>query len=159
MIPLSDLTQQPFLRGVPEACLAPLADCARAVRLAAGEYLLRQGQPADRFYLLTEGEVTLTSFLPGQGALPVEVLGAGEALGWSWLLPPYQWHFDAQARTAVAAIRFDADCLRRHMEADHELGYRLQQRFLGVVLRRLQASRLQLLDVYDLPCGGRRWGP
>ncbi len=85
-----------------------------------------------------------SSFQSGGCALRV----TRDALGWSWLFPPYRWHLDAVARGAVAAIGFDGACLRGKCDADHELGYQLMGRLADLMLRRLIATRLQLLDVY-----------
>ena len=71
-------------------------------------------------------------------------------LGWSWLFPPYQWHFDARALELTRTTALDGQCLRIKCEEDHELGYRLGQRFAHVMMQRLQATRLQLLDVYGV---------
>ena len=75
---------------------------------------------------------------------------AGEVFGWSWLFPPYRWHFDVQALDLTRALVFDGQCLRAKCEADHDLGYALMQRFAQVIVQRLQATRLQLLDLYGV---------
>lgn len=148
---LKALARHPFLAGLPGEVPRALAGLARPERFAAGDLLLRQGQAAQRLFLLDSGEVVLISPVPHRGEAVVETLRGGEVLGLSWLLPPYQWHFDARARTPVAALALDAEALRRCMEADHELGYQLQRRILAVLLTRLQESRLQRLDVYAEP--------
>ena len=73
---------------------------------------------------------------------------AGEILGWSWLLPPYQWKFNARAMESIRAIALDGKCLRTKCEENHDLGYELLKRFAQVIEKRLEATRLQLLDVY-----------
>jgi CRP-like cAMP-binding protein len=78
----------------------------------------------------------------------IATVGPGETLGYSWLFEPYRWQFDARAREPVAALAFDAVCLRSKCDAYHELGYELMRRFAAGMLRRLQATRLQLVDVY-----------
>jgi CRP-like cAMP-binding protein len=94
--------------------------------------------------------VALQVFVPQRGPITVETVAAGEVLGWSWLFPPYRWHFDAQALELVRAIAFDGQCLRNKCAEDHDLGYALMQRFAQIMLQRLQATRLQLLDVYGV---------
>ncbi len=78
----------------------------------------------------------------------IETIEAGEVIGWSWLFPPYRWHFDARALAPVRATRFDGACLRGKCEADPALGYDLMSRFAQVLIERLQWTRLRLLDVY-----------
>jgi CRP-like cAMP-binding protein len=80
--------------------------------------------------------------------LTIETLGEGDLLGWSWLFPPYRWQFDALAIEAVRAIAMDGKCLREKCEKDHDLGYDLMKRFSRIMTLRLQAARLQLLDIY-----------
>ncbi|MDX1656503.1 MAG: cyclic nucleotide-binding domain-containing protein [Candidatus Competibacteraceae bacterium] len=126
-----------------------LAGCARELTFAQGDYLLRQDQPAERFYLLEAGSVVLKVYSPRRGPIPVQTLGPGEPLGWSWLLPPYRWHFDARALEPVQVLAFDAPCLRARMDQDPAFGYPLLRALLAVMARRLQATRLQLLDVYE----------
>jgi CRP-like cAMP-binding protein len=120
------------------------------VRFAAGDDLFREGDVADRFYLIRHGHVALQVFIPGQGRITIETIAAGEVLGWSWLFPPYRWHFDAQALELSRAIAFDGACLRAKCDEDHDLGYMLMQRFAQVMTQRLQATRLQLLDLYGV---------
>jgi CRP-like cAMP-binding protein len=105
---------------------------------------------ANQFYLLRHGKVALQISVPERGSVTIETMEAGEVCGWSWLLPPYRWHFDVQALDLTRALVFDGQCLRTKCEADHDLGYALMQRFAQVIVQRLQATRLQLLDLYGV---------
>jgi hypothetical protein len=87
-----------------------------------------------------------TPFIPGKGVIIIQTLSAGEVLGWSWLFPPYVWHFGAITLEPTDLIVFDAEFLRRKAGEDHEFGYELAMRVGAVMLERLQATRLQLLD-------------
>jgi CRP-like cAMP-binding protein len=118
------------------------------VRFEAGQYLFREGDPADQFYLLRQGRVALELTAPGRGAVTFQTLGPGEIVGVSWLIPPYRLNYDAKALELVRAIAMDAACLRQKCEADHHLGYEMMKRFMPVLIQRLQATRLQILDVY-----------
>jgi len=142
------LGRVPFLAGLPSDRTALLAGCARNVHFDAGELLFREGEPADVFYVVRHGDVAIETFVPARGAVVIETIGAGEALGWSWLFPPYRWHFDARALSGVRATSFDAACLRDKCSADPALGYELMGRFAQVLIERLQWTRLRLLDVY-----------
>jgi len=142
------LTESPLLGDLRADQLSLIAGCAKNVRFEAGEAILREGTPADTFYLLRSGSVLIDVAVPGKEALTIETIHAGETLGWSWLFEPYRVQFDGHAREPVAAIAFDALCLRGKCDANHELGYELMRRFAGVMLHSLQAARFQLLDVY-----------
>jgi len=134
--------------GLDTRWLELIASCARNEHVSAGEYLFYEGQPADRFFLIRRGRATLEVHAPGLGPKVIETFEEGEVVGWSWLFKPYRWQFDARANSPTSVVAFDAACLRGKCEADHELGYQLMQRFASAMLERLQATRLQLLDVY-----------
>ena len=142
------LAGHPFFEGLEQPYLDLITSCASNVRFDAGEHLLREGESADQFYLLRHGRVALETYAPPRGPITVETIEAGEVLGWSWLFPPYQWHFGARALTPVRATAFDGACLRRKCDEDPALGYELVTRFAQVILERLQWTRLRLLDVY-----------
>jgi CRP-like cAMP-binding protein len=144
------LAEHPFLRGLEPRYLALLAGCAANVRFDAGRYIFREGEEADRFYIIRHGKVALELSAPERGALTIQTLGAGDVLGWSWLFPPYRWRFDARALELTRAIALDGACLRRKCDEDHSFGYELVKRFAQVIVERLQATRLQLLDVYGV---------
>ena len=141
----------PLFAGLSEAQLELVVGCAHNEHASPGALLFREGDPAGRFYLVRKGAVALELVAPGRDALVIATLGEGEGVGWSWLFPPYRWQFDGRASTATSLIAFDAACLRGKCDADHELGYRLMQRFAASMVERLQATRLQLLDVYGRP--------
>lgn len=142
------VAEHPVLAGLPGDAVSLVAGCARNVAFAPGELLLAEGSQADTFYLLRRGTVALELHAPGAGSLVVETLRAGQVLGWSWLFPPYRWHFDARALEPVGAIAVDGACLRSKADADPAFGYELVRRFTAVILDRLQATRLRLLDLY-----------
>jgi CRP/FNR family cyclic AMP-dependent transcriptional regulator len=142
------VAESPIFNGLEKAHLELIAGCARNTGFEAGHYLFREGGQADTFYLVRHGRVMLETFVPGRGALTVETVDAGDVVGWSWLFPPYRWHFDARALDMVRAVAFDGACLRGKLEGDHTLGYELLGRFSPVMLERLQAARMQLMDVY-----------
>jgi len=142
------LGRHPFFAGFAAAHGRLVAGCARNQRFAAGEYLFREGDPADAFFLVRHGRVALELVEPGRPPVVFATLGEGEIVGASWLLPPYRWRFAARAVELTRAIGIDAACLRGKCEADHHLGYEMMKRFLPILVERLQATRLQILDVY-----------
>ncbi len=144
------LAQQPFFKDLAEHHLDLLTGCASNVRFQPGDFIFREGEEANHFYLLRGGKVSIEIFAPQRGPITIETLGEGDILGWSWLIPPYTWRFDAKALNVTRALALDAVCLRSKCEQDHELGYELFKRFAHVIEQRLQATRLQLLDVYDV---------
>jgi CRP/FNR family transcriptional regulator, cyclic AMP receptor protein len=122
-------------------------DAGATSTLTRGRFLLREGEPAERFFLIRRGSVALEVQAPGR-TLRIETLGAGDPVGWSWLFAPYRWQLDARALEPCELLGFDGVCLRGKCETDHDLGYELMRRFAENLVDRLQATRLQLLDVY-----------
>jgi len=142
------LAKQPFLAGLSERQLGILADNSMPAAFKPDEFIFLEGDPANRFYLILEGEVALEAPIDEagfrKGAVPIETVRAGNVLGWSWLFPPYYWHFDARAMTPVKAIFFYGTTLREQCERDHDLGYELMKRLSEVVINRLQMTRQQI---------------
>ena len=139
------LVGHPFLSGLEDRHLDLLVGCASNVRFDAGQFILREGEEANQFYLIRHGKVALEVSAPGHGPIIILTLGEGEVLGWSWLVPPYRWKFDARAVELTRAIVLDGKCLRTKSEQDHDLGYELLKRFAHIIEKRLAATILQLL--------------
>jgi CRP-like cAMP-binding protein len=145
------LAEHPFFGGLDDKYLKLLVGCATNVRFNQGQVIFRQGDEANQFYLIRHGRVAVEIHSPERGNLIVETLGEGEVFGWSWLIGPHRWRFDARALELMRAIALDGKCLRTKCEEDHDLGYQLLKRFSHVMAQRLEATRLQLLDVYAVP--------
>ena len=144
------LAEHPFLKGLEPNHLKILVGCASNVRFDVGQFILREGEEANNFYIIRHGKVAIELFAAERGAITIQTIGEGEILGWSWLIPPYRWRFDARAVDLTRAIALDGKCLRTKCEQDHNLGYELLKRFAHVIALRLEATRLQLSDVYGI---------
>lgn len=140
------IARQPFFEGLSESHLTLFADSAREMHFAAGESIMVEGSPANRFYLIMEGRVVLGAELEDRGIVPVQTLGPGDDLGWSWLFPPYHMHLSARALSHVHVIFFYATQLREEAERDHEFGYQLTKRITKVVIQRLRATQQRLVE-------------
>ena len=141
-----DIAGHPFCRGLSVRHVQILIDSAMETEFAAGQLIFREGDIANRFYLLQAGQVALESSAREREPILIQTVGAGDVLGWSWLFPPYYWHFDARAVERTTAIFFYGTRLREQCEADHDLGYELIKRISLILLNRLQATRRQLLE-------------
>lgn len=138
------------------ATLAPqhqavLTGCARNHRFAAGDYLCREGAPADEFFIIRQGHAALEIAPPARRAVVLETLGPGDVAGASWLIPPYRWNADIRAVETTLALGIGAACLRNKCETDNEFGYAMMKCFLPALVQSLNAARLQALDVYAGP--------
>jgi CRP/FNR family transcriptional regulator, cyclic AMP receptor protein len=143
------LSSQPFLRGVPREQIEMLARESMPTQFTAGELILEDGAPANRFYILLEGQVEIEAPVVEGSPVHIQTIGPGEVLGWSWLFPPYHWHFDARAVTPVKAIFFYGVRLREMCEANPALGYSFMRRISEVVIHRLQGARADLVALHQ----------
>ena len=141
----AQIAAHPFLIGIGAHHLRLLADCATRSHFEAGHVIFREGEAANRFYLIEHGRVVLESSTLGE-PVKIDEIGDGDLLGWSWLFPPYAWHFTARALESTAAIFFYGTVLREYCEKDHTLGFELFKRMSAVMLRRLQAARQKLMS-------------
>jgi len=123
--------------------------CAEEVRFNRDQYLVRQGQGAERFFLIRKGQVRVELVGEDKKPIPVQTVGPNEIVGWSWMIPPYRWSFDVRAQEPTIAIVFDGSALRKTCEKDFELGFRLLQRVNFALLQRLEALRAQLLEIHS----------
>jgi CRP/FNR family cyclic AMP-dependent transcriptional regulator len=142
------LAEHSFFEGLRPEHMALLVGCASNVRFGAGSFIFREGEEADRFFIIREGKVAIEIPAGRRKTITIETLGPDDVLGWSWMVSPYRWRFTARVVEATRAIALDAACLRGKCQADHELGYEMLNRVLQVVEQRLQATRMQLIDVY-----------
>jgi len=148
------LSDHPFLSSIPIGSLRRLAAHVQSHTYPAGEQVFREGQIANRFFLIRNGLVRLDLEVAGRGQVEVETLGCDSALGWSWLFSPYRWHLTATAVERTSMLIFDTDALQIAMAADPPLGYELIRRFSGVMFDRLVATRLQLTGDAEIPTAG-----
>ena len=148
---VADWQSHPFLEGLSPEHLTALVECAMPSGFEAGEVVFREGEIANRFYLILQGRVVLEAAVRNHPPVPVDSVGAGGVLGWSWLFPPCTWHFTARAIQPVQAIFFYGTWLRERCAADPAFGYELMRRTATVVVRRLQAARLQLIHLATGP--------
>ena len=137
----------PFLAGMNRTQLAVLMNCATAADFKARQTILREGEFADRYYLIETGKVALESIDNFGEPTAIETIGAGDLLGWSWMFPPYVWQFSARAIEPTTAIFFYGTILREFCEKDHSLGYELLKRISALMVKRLEAPRKQMLSV------------
>lgn len=143
------LEDHPFVQGMHFDHVRTLLGCCSNRHYEVGEQLFYGGNESNEFYLIREGNVSLELNVPGHGGLRLETRGGGDILGWSWLIKPYRWHFDARALTPVAALVIDARCLREKCEHDKEFGYDILRRFSELMVRDVRSMSLQLIDMYS----------
>lgn len=146
--PAEWLQQNPCFKTLEPRYIQIMAQTATEKSALAGTFIFKQGEAAQHFYLIRSGDVALEMYAAARGVVRIQSLHAAEVLGWSWMLPPYQWHFDARALTDTLLWQCDAVDFLARCEADPVMGYQVQKCFSQIMVQRLQATRLQLMDVY-----------
>lgn len=146
----------PFTATMSDDHITTLEGCGVALALfGPDEKIVREGGKADACFFIDDGDVALEFYVGGAESRTVQTVHGGEIVGWSWLIPPYRGAFDATALTPVTALRVDAVLLREAMERDRLFGYEMMKRFCDVIVRRLAASRIRLIDMYGPAASGR----
>ena len=142
------IAEHPYLSGIDPQWIELLSGCAANRKYEAGSYIFREGQEANEFFLIRSGRIAVEMAMPNHDPITVATVLDGDVLGWSWLLPPYQWKFQGRVVEPTRVFALDGKCLRQKCEANHDLGYELLKRFCKIIDRRLDQARFQLLDVY-----------
>jgi CRP/FNR family cyclic AMP-dependent transcriptional regulator len=142
------LAEHVFFKDFAPAHRALIAGCGKNVHFDSGQLIAKTGEPANQFFAIREGRASIEIHAPWREPLILETVEAGDIVGWSWLFPPYRWKFDVRAVEPVHAISFDGACLREKCERDPAMGFDFMKRFGQVFILRLEAARLQLLDLY-----------
>jgi CRP-like cAMP-binding protein len=133
------LSEHPFFQGLSKEHLQVLVGCASNVRRDEGSLVFQAGGDANEFYLIREGRIALEAVQAGRNPVTVLELARGDILGWSWLVPPYQWKFDARVLEPTRALKLNGKCLREKWEKDHDLGFELLRRFATISEERISA--------------------
>jgi CRP-like cAMP-binding protein len=142
------LAEHSFFKDFQPSYRSLIAGCGKNVHFDAGQLLARTGEPANQFFALRHGRAAVELHSSERGPLILHTVDAGDIVGWSWLFPPYRWSFDVRAVDELRAISFDGECLRGKCDCDPVMGYDFMKRFARVFMERLEATRLQLLDLY-----------
>ena len=148
---LKTISEHEFFTGLKKDSLRFLAENASHINIEAGDVLFKQGVHADRFYLMLSGEISVEVPAIQGPSLNLQKLSKGKILGWSWLMPPYRWDFQARAIRDAELIEFDGKAILAQCEADNSFGYDLFKRFAGLMSERLLAARRKMMDQWDPP--------
>ncbi|MFV8834205.1 Crp/Fnr family transcriptional regulator [Aquisalimonas sp.] len=147
----AQLRQQPFFADLDEYVIQQLSRCATPRTLPRGDVLFRQGEVSDAFYLVTQGEILIEIPAISGPALEIQRLTEGQILGWSWLIPPYKWTFQARAEADTELLAFDGAAILAHCEEEPAFGYAVLKKFSALMSERLEAARRRMMDEWNPP--------
>ncbi len=145
------LSSHKFFMGLDESFIKFLADNATELTIKEDKVLFQQGKTADRFYLLRSGQISVQVPALVGPTLELQLLGANQILGWSWLIPPYRWNFMARAVEDTDLLEFDGSAILDRCEKDPRFGYELFKRFTALMSTRLEAARQKMMGQWNPP--------
>jgi CRP-like cAMP-binding protein len=145
------LSAHSFFSGLDESFMKFLSSSVKELRIKEGHVLFQQGKPAEKFYLVREGQISVQVPALMGPTLELQVLGKDQILGWSWLIPPYRWNFHARALEDSYLLEFDGSAILARCEEDPKFGYELFKRFAALMSARLDAARQKMMDQWDPP--------
>ena len=142
------LAKHPFFYGISEEFIPDLAILADVVTFEPGDVLFKEGDAADKFYLIIKGKIAIQTAVSYNDAITIQTVEDGEIVGWSWIVKPYKYKFGARVVEKTEMIVFNAEKLRTECEMDAELGFEIMKLLVQAVSTRLEQTRLLVLDVY-----------
>jgi CRP/FNR family cyclic AMP-dependent transcriptional regulator len=142
------LQKHDFFKELQPEHIELLAGCAKNLVFKPGEHVFRQGQGADHFFAIRQGQVSLELSAAGKGTIVLGTVGENEVMGWSWYVAPHRWRYSGRATQLTRVLAFEADCVRKKCDEDHQLGHVFLKQIVSILAHRLEATRMQLLDVY-----------
>jgi len=143
------LSSHEFFSELNDDILKFLCECSSIREIKKGEILFRQGEKADKFYVIRKGFVSIQIPAIMGPALEIETLGRNDVLGWSWMILPYKWHFQTRAEEDSELLAFDGAAILVRCEQDPKFGYELLKKFAGLMSVRLNAARQKMMEEWN----------
>ena len=141
------LKKHPFFKDLEKEYLDFIVGCASNVVFKEGEIIMKENNPANKFFLIREGMAAIDIPISKRRIITIQTVSAGDIVGWSWLIPPYRYRFNCRIVEDTRAIVLDGKCLREKCEKNHDLGYELLKRLTSVFTQRLEATRKQIISL------------
>jgi CRP-like cAMP-binding protein len=146
------LSTHEFFSEFSDDVLKFLCECSSTREIKKGQILFRQGEHADKFYVVRNGRISIQMPAIMGPTLEIQTLGKDQVLGWSWLISPYQWNFQTKAEEDSELLQFDGTAILARCEQEPKFGYELLKKFAGLMSVRLNAARQKMMDEWN-PAG------
>lgn len=152
MIANSELRRMVILGFLRDGMLEKLVPIIERVHYDEQEYIFRQGDMAEKFYMLNRGKVLLEQSISEKMTVSIESIRTGYSIGWSSLLTggvePYSRYTSNAICTEPSELFVvKSDELNNLMDEDREMGYLIGQRLIRVIARRLRHRTEQFLRI------------
>jgi CRP/FNR family cyclic AMP-dependent transcriptional regulator len=142
------ISEHPFFNGIDQQTIKVIAENSRRLNFNPGEFLMREDEPGHCFFLILHGKVAIEVFAPERGPIIVSTIGENEICGYCWLIPPYTCRYDVRAVEFTRCICIDGTRLREICDENPKLGFELLRRTTQLMSSLLEATRVQVLDIY-----------
>lgn len=146
------LSSHEFFFGLNDNFLQFLCECASEFAIKKGQILFQQGENADKFYIVRSGRISIQIPAIIGPNLEIQTLGKDQVLGWSWLIPPFKWNFQAMPEEDSELIMFDGATILERCEQEPRFGYELLKKFSALMSIRLDAARQKMMGEWN-PAG------
>lgn len=145
------LREIPAFQRLDEEHLAFVVSCCETISLGQDEEIFHADGTADAFYLIVQGSVGLFNNYESGENVHVQSIEPRELLGWSWMVPPYEWEFTAIATSPAILMKFDAAKIRARCEQEPEFGFMVMRRICEQMLSRLHSMRATMsMRIHEL---------
>jgi CRP/FNR family transcriptional regulator, cyclic AMP receptor protein len=146
------LSTHEFFSGLSDDVLTFLYECSSTFAIKKGQVLFFQGENADKFYVVHKGRIAIQMPAIIGPTLEIQALGKDQVVGWSWLIPPYKWNFQAVAEEDSELLMFDGSAILARCEREPKFGYELLKKFAALMSVRLDVARQKMMDEWN-PAG------
>src|SRR3989338_3513096 len=126
----------PFFKGLKAEYVDLISSYSNIDSFKSGEYIFKEGDAAEKFYIISKGKVNIEIQMPNSHPFSLQSLREGDVLGWSWFIAPHQWRFSSRAVEKTELIVIDGNPLKKACETNHDLGYEIYKRLVGIFIQR-----------------------
>ena len=145
MISREDLKQIVMLGYLTDEMLDKLIPITDLLHFKKDEYIFRQGDRADRLYMLQQGKVLLEHKITEEVTVSVSAIKPGLSFGWSAMLDEELFTTDAICAEDCRVFSFREEKIKTLFQKDHSLAFIMSQRLLRIIKKRYDIRTEQFL--------------
>jgi CRP/FNR family cyclic AMP-dependent transcriptional regulator len=152
MITKDELRRIVILGYLKDSMLEKLIPIVERAHVDERQYVFRQGDSAEKFYMLSHGKVLLEQRISEKMTVSIESVRPGYSFGWSGMMTggiePYsRYTSDAISTESSELFILKGEDLNNLLDQDHHMGYLIGQRLTRVIARRLRHRTEQFVRI------------
>jgi CRP-like cAMP-binding protein len=137
MVTKEDLKQIVMLTFLTDSMLDNLAQIIDVLKFDSNEIIFREEQHAERFYMLKTGNILMEQPISEEVTACVGSIKPGFSFGWSAMIEDGVYTLRAVCVEPSEVFSFKREKILKLFENDPEMGYRMYQRLLVIIKKRL----------------------